>query len=115
MDCVFLDFDLVDRNTMSERSSFIEKHEIEELCQYMLRCKRIVVFTGAGMSAESGIPTFRDAETGIWKYCFGLGLSLFGTPLGWSGESASHPLVVFIDVFSHSDARMCLEDLYCLL
>ena len=25
-----------------------------------------VVFTGAGVSAESGIPTFRDALTGLW-------------------------------------------------
>lgn len=25
-----------------------------------------LVFTGAGMSAESGIPTFRDALTGLW-------------------------------------------------
>jgi NAD-dependent deacetylase len=25
-----------------------------------------MVLTGAGMSAESGIPTFRDAQTGIW-------------------------------------------------
>jgi NAD-dependent deacetylase len=28
--------------------------------------RRIVVFTGAGISAESGIPTFRDALTGLW-------------------------------------------------
>ena len=27
---------------------------------------RVVVFTGAGVSAESGIPTFRDAMTGLW-------------------------------------------------
>lgn len=26
----------------------------------------VCVFTGAGMSAESGIPTFRDALTGLW-------------------------------------------------
>ena len=30
------------------------------------RASRIVVFTGAGVSAESGIPTFRDALTGLW-------------------------------------------------
>ena len=30
------------------------------------RAKRVVVFTGAGISAESGIPTFRDALTGLW-------------------------------------------------
>lgn len=27
---------------------------------------RIAVLTGAGMSAESGVPTFRDAQTGLW-------------------------------------------------
>lgn len=29
--------------------------------------RRPVVFTGAGVSAESGIPTFRDALTGLWE------------------------------------------------
>ena len=29
--------------------------------------KRVVFFTGAGMSKESGIPTFRDALDGIWE------------------------------------------------
>jgi NAD-dependent deacetylase len=33
-----------------------------------LRCaRRIAVLTGAGISAESGIPTFRDAQTGLWS------------------------------------------------
>jgi len=27
----------------------------------------VVVFTGAGVSAESGIPTFRDSLTGLWE------------------------------------------------
>ena len=30
------------------------------------RARRVVVLTGAGISAESGIPTFRDAQTGLW-------------------------------------------------
>ena len=29
--------------------------------------KKIVVFTGAGVSAESGIPTFRDGEDSLWE------------------------------------------------
>lgn len=29
---------------------------------------QIVIFTGAGMSAESGIPTFRDRATGLWAH-----------------------------------------------
>jgi len=28
--------------------------------------RRVVVLTGAGISAESGVPTFRDAQTGLW-------------------------------------------------
>lgn len=28
--------------------------------------RRVVALTGAGISAESGIPTFRDAMTGLW-------------------------------------------------
>lgn len=28
--------------------------------------RRLVVLTGAGMSKESGIPTFRDAQDGLW-------------------------------------------------
>lgn len=28
--------------------------------------RRIVLLTGAGMSAESGVPTFRDAQSGLW-------------------------------------------------
>jgi len=28
--------------------------------------RRVAVLTGAGISAESGIPTFRDAQTGLW-------------------------------------------------
>src|SRR5205809_7905910 len=26
----------------------------------------VAVLTGAGISAESGVPTFRDAQTGLW-------------------------------------------------
>lgn len=33
-----------------------------------LQCsENVVVLTGAGISAESGIPTFRDAMTGLWE------------------------------------------------
>lgn len=28
--------------------------------------RRVAVLTGAGISAESGVPTFRDAQTGLW-------------------------------------------------
>lgn len=29
--------------------------------------ERVVVLSGAGMSAESGVPTFRDAHEGLWE------------------------------------------------
>lgn len=38
-----------------------------ELVVALQDAKHIVVFTGAGVSAESGIPTFRDALTGLWE------------------------------------------------
>ena len=31
--------------------------------------KKIVFLTGAGISKESGIPTFRDAGDGLWENC----------------------------------------------
>lgn len=31
------------------------------------QAKRVCVLTGAGISAESGVPTFRDALTGLWE------------------------------------------------
>ena len=37
------------------------------LAQQLRKAKHVVVLTGAGASAESGIPTFRDALTGLWK------------------------------------------------
>lgn len=35
--------------------------------QRLREARHVVVFTGAGASAESGIPTFRDALTGLWE------------------------------------------------
>jgi len=37
-----------------------------DLVAALRRAGAITALTGAGMSAESGIPTFRDAQTGIW-------------------------------------------------
>ncbi|MFF5294432.1 SIR2 family NAD-dependent protein deacylase [Paractinoplanes globisporus] len=38
-----------------------------DVAELLRDAKRVVVFTGAGMSAESGVPTFRDALTGLWS------------------------------------------------
>jgi NAD-dependent SIR2 family protein deacetylase len=37
------------------------------VAKHLRAAKHVVVFTGAGASAESGIPTFRDALTGLWE------------------------------------------------
>jgi NAD-dependent deacetylase len=37
-----------------------------EVRGWIASADRIAVLTGAGMSAESGVPTFRDALTGLW-------------------------------------------------
>ena len=38
----------------------------EQVRAWVLAARHIAVLTGAGMSAESGVPTFRDAQTGLW-------------------------------------------------
>ena len=37
-----------------------------ELITHLRTARRVVVLTGAGISAESGVPTFREAQTGLW-------------------------------------------------
>jgi len=38
-----------------------------QLIVALQKARHVVVFTGAGVSAESGIPTFRDSLTGLWE------------------------------------------------
>ena len=40
---------------------------LNELAAQLRLCRHLVVLTGAGVSQESGIPTFRDALTGLWS------------------------------------------------
>jgi NAD-dependent deacetylase len=43
--------------------------QLEHARRLVENAKAVVFFTGAGMSADSGIPTFRDVLTGLWaKY-----------------------------------------------
>lgn len=46
--------------------------------------KKLVVLSGAGISAESGIPTFRDAD-GLWE---GYDVMEVATPEGWKKNPA---------------------------
>lgn len=49
----------------------------------MRSADRILVLTGAGMSAESGVPTFRDAQTGLWE---AFDPSQLATPQAWADD-----------------------------
>jgi NAD-dependent protein deacetylase/lipoamidase len=40
--------------------------ELDELRRLLDAAQRVVVFTGAGISTESGIPDFRSPGTGLW-------------------------------------------------
>jgi NAD-dependent deacetylase len=40
---------------------------LDDVAAILRNARHVVVFTGAGVSAESGIPTFRDALTGLWE------------------------------------------------
>lgn len=40
--------------------------DLSRACELLARAERVVVFTGAGVSAESGVPTFRGPG-GLWK------------------------------------------------
>jgi NAD-dependent deacetylase len=43
--------------------------QIRTVRRFLQEASSVAVLTGAGVSAESGIPTFRDAQTGLWaKY-----------------------------------------------
>lgn len=50
------------------------------------RFERIVVFSGAGMSADSGIPTFRSGENGLWSE---FNPAELATPEAWQRDKAT--------------------------
>ena len=39
----------------------------DELIRFLRKAGRVAVLTGAGVSQESGLRTFRDAQTGLWS------------------------------------------------
>ncbi|KAA3627848.1 MAG: NAD-dependent deacylase [Proteobacteria bacterium] len=43
-----------------------ESNPLQQAAALICAATRITVLTGAGISAESGVPTFRDAQTGLW-------------------------------------------------
>jgi NAD-dependent deacetylase len=39
---------------------------VQQVAAWWNAATHVLVLTGAGMSAESGVPTFRDAQSGLW-------------------------------------------------
>eukprot|EP00301_Raphidiophrys_heterophryoidea_P000658 c10331_g1_i1.p1 GENE.c10331_g1_i1~~c10331_g1_i1.p1 ORF type:complete len:176 (-),score=11.85 c10331_g1_i1:21-548(-) len=60
------------------------EQNLNKAAQLISQAKRVVCFTGAGMSAESGISTFRG-KGGAWSGLIGKITLVYGaTPLGWN-------------------------------
>lgn len=57
--------------------------DLADARQLLGRDGALVVLTGAGMSAESGVPTFRDAQTGLWERYDPTALA---TPEAWAHD-----------------------------
>ena len=68
-------------------SSSVDGCKLEEAAAHIARANRVVAFTGAGASSESGISTYRDttdAREGLWDGIVGTaGLLIFGTSFGF--------------------------------
>ena len=56
---------------------------IERAAALLREARHVCVLTGAGISAESGIPTFRDAQEGLWAQYSPLDLA---TPEGFERD-----------------------------
>jgi NAD-dependent deacetylase len=58
------------------------ENRIESAAALLRRARRVVAFTGAGVSAESGVPTFRGAG-GLWE---GRPIEQVATPQGFAAD-----------------------------
>jgi NAD-dependent deacetylase len=67
----------------------LEQH-IETIARWIVECERIVAFTGAGISTDSGIPDFRGPQ-GVWtRRDAGLPAPRWRVPPGQVKPNASH-------------------------
>jgi len=69
--------------------------ELERAAERLRRARRVVAFTGAGVSAESGVPTFRGAG-GLWE---GRPVEEVATPQGFAADP--------VRVWRFYDERRC--------
>jgi NAD-dependent deacetylase len=73
----------------TNNSKFILEEEwpeqVQKLCGRIERFRHIAVLTGAGMSEESGIPTFRGAQHSLWA---DFDFEQLATPEAWQQNPA---------------------------
>lgn len=50
----------------STAQPLVPKEDLKSFTEYLSRCNRIMALLGAGLSASSGLPTFRGAG-GLWR------------------------------------------------
>ena len=68
---------------MDSDSAIALPERIAHAVAHLRNARRVCVLTGAGISAESGIPTFRDAQEGLWAQYDPLALA---TPEGFERD-----------------------------
>ena len=68
---------------MTDASPVPDSELIERAASALAGARHVCVLTGAGISAESGIPTFRDAQEGLWAQYDPLDLA---TPEGFARD-----------------------------
>jgi NAD-dependent SIR2 family protein deacetylase len=56
----------VRHNTMRASLLSVDRYDLDDLCIFVQRYPRLFVLSGAGISTDSGIPGYRDAD-GRWK------------------------------------------------
>src|ERR671916_581195 len=74
----------------------VEQH-IETIARWVIECKSVVAFTGAGISTDSGIPDFRGPD-GVWtRRDAGLPAPRWRVPPGQIKPNASHLSLVELE------------------
>lgn len=74
----------------------------EDLAALVRSASRVAVLTGAGISAESGVPTFREAQTGLWEQFSAEDLAtteafMNAPPLVWTWYRWRQSLILQVD------------------
>jgi NAD-dependent deacetylase len=78
--------------------------EIQQLAQMIEEASRVVVFTGAGISTESGIPDFRS-PTGIWSQASPIYFDEYVTSLSARTEAWRRKFVIDKDMIGAEPNR----------